>query len=164
MDALTEESLNKLIKPDLLALVVSLQSKINSVNSYSVNEFYKMREGFDQIKSDLSVTKRVNTLTSERLQTIEKQYWTNAQYSRRVPRNLLHSFISWWKISQGCCLQSYNKVWRWRAWKTVTELAKGLRSSLNFVKTNFEVLKVRKNLTKLPMEDFQLTSQNKLYF
>lgn len=95
MDALTEESSNKLIKPDLLALVVSLQSKINSVNSYSVNELHKMREGFDQIKSDLSVTKRVNTLTSERLQTIEKQYWTNAQYSRRVPRNLLHSFISW---------------------------------------------------------------------
>lgn len=95
MDALTEESSNKLIKPDLLALVVSLQSKINSVNSYSVNELHKKREGFDQIKSDLSVTKRVNTLTSERLQTIEKQYWTNAQYSRRVPRNLLHSFISW---------------------------------------------------------------------
>lgn len=95
MDALTEESSNKLIKPDLLALVVSLQSKINSVNSYSVNELHKKREGFDQIKSDLSVTKRVNTLTSERLQTIEKQYWTNAQYFRRVPRNLLHSFISW---------------------------------------------------------------------
>ena len=135
MDALTEESSNKLIKPDLLALVVSLQSKINSVNSYSVNELHKKREGFDQIKSDLSVTKRVNTLTSEWLQTIEKQYWTNAQYSRRVPRNLLHSFISWWKISQGCCLQSYNEAWRWsvyltRAWKTVTELAKGLRSSL----------------------------------
>lgn len=65
MDALTEESSNKLIKPDLLALVVSLQSKINSVNSYSVNELHKKREGFDQIKSDLSVTKRVNTLTSE---------------------------------------------------------------------------------------------------
>ena len=42
-----------------------------------------MREGFDQMKSDLSVTKKVITLLSERLQSIEKQCWTNAQYSRR---------------------------------------------------------------------------------
>ena len=42
-----------------------------------------MREGFDQMKSDLSVTKKVNTLLSERLEIIEKQYWRNAQYSRR---------------------------------------------------------------------------------
>ena len=33
MAALTDESLNKLNKPDLVALVVSLQSKMDSVNS-----------------------------------------------------------------------------------------------------------------------------------
>ena len=66
MVALTKESLSKLIEPDLLALAVCLQSKIN--------ELRKMREGLDQIKSDLSVTKRLNTLTSQRLYTIEKQY------------------------------------------------------------------------------------------
>ena len=83
MAALTEESLNKLNKPDLVALVVSLQSKMDSVNSDLVAELRKMREGFDQMKSDLSVTKKVNTLLSERLQIIEKQCWSNAQYSRR---------------------------------------------------------------------------------
>ena len=31
-----------------------------------------MREGFDQMKSDMSVTKKVNTLLSERPQTIDK--------------------------------------------------------------------------------------------
>ena len=72
MAALTEESLNKLNKPDLVALVVSLQSKMDSVNSDLVAELRKMREGFDQMKSDLSITKKVNTLLSERLQTIEK--------------------------------------------------------------------------------------------
>ena len=41
-----------------------------------------MREGFDQMKSDLTVTKKVNPLLSERLQTIEKQSLANAQYSR----------------------------------------------------------------------------------
>ena len=83
MAALTEESLNKLNKPDLVALVVNLQSKMDSVNSDLVAELRKMREGFDQMKSDMSVTKKVNTLSSERLQTTEKQCWENAQYSRR---------------------------------------------------------------------------------
>ena len=57
MAALTEESLNKLNKPDLIALVVNLQSKMDSVNSDLVAELRKMREGFDQMKSDLSVAK-----------------------------------------------------------------------------------------------------------
>ena len=60
-------------KPDLVALVVSLQRKMDSVNSDLVAELRKMREGFYQIKSDLSVTKKVGTLLSERLQTIGKQ-------------------------------------------------------------------------------------------
>ena len=45
---------------------------MNSVNSDLVAGLHNMREGFDQMKSDLSVTKKVNTLLSERLQTIEK--------------------------------------------------------------------------------------------
>ena len=58
MAALTEESLNKLNKPDIVALVVNLQSKMDSVNSNLIAELRKMREGFDQMKSDLSVTKK----------------------------------------------------------------------------------------------------------
>ena len=56
---------------------------MDSVNSDLVAELPKMREGFDQMKSDLSATKKVNSLLSERLQTIEKQCWVRAQYSRR---------------------------------------------------------------------------------
>ena len=58
MAALTEESLNKLNKPALVALVVSLQSKMYSVNSELAAELRKMRQGFDQIKLDLSFTKK----------------------------------------------------------------------------------------------------------
>ena len=67
MAVLTEESLNKLSKPDLVALAVNLHNKMDSVNSDLVAELRKMREGFDQMKSDLSITKKVNTLLSERL-------------------------------------------------------------------------------------------------
>ena len=62
MAALTEESLNKLNKPDLVALVVNLQSKMDSVNSDLVAELRKMREGFDQMKSDLNITKKDSKL------------------------------------------------------------------------------------------------------
>ena len=48
MAALAEESpLNKINKPGLVALVVSLQSKMDSVNSDLVAELREMREGFD---------------------------------------------------------------------------------------------------------------------
>ena len=47
MAALTEESLSKLNKPDLVTLVVNLQSKMDSINSDLVAELRKMREGFD---------------------------------------------------------------------------------------------------------------------
>ena len=58
MASLTEESLNKLNKPDLVVLVVILENKMDSVNSGLVAELRKKREGFDQMKSDLSVTKK----------------------------------------------------------------------------------------------------------
>ena len=50
MVALTEESLNKLNKPDLVALVINLQSNMDSVNSDLVAELHKTREEFDQMK------------------------------------------------------------------------------------------------------------------
>ena len=62
MAALTEESVKKLNKPDLVVLVVNLESKMDSVNSDLVAALHKMREGFDQMKSGLSVTKKVNSL------------------------------------------------------------------------------------------------------
>ena len=47
MAALTEESLNKLSRPDLVALVVNLQRKMDSLNSDIVSELHKIKEGFD---------------------------------------------------------------------------------------------------------------------
>ena len=73
MTALTEESLNKLNKPDFVALVVSLQSKMDSVNSDLVAELRKMRDGFDQMKSGLSVTKSEQSIIR-----------ANSNYRKRV--------------------------------------------------------------------------------
>ena len=58
MATLTKESLNKQIKLDLVVtLLVTLQSKMGSVNSDLVLELNKTRKVFRQIKSDLSVRK-----------------------------------------------------------------------------------------------------------
>ena len=43
MAVLTEESLNKLNKPDLVTLVANLQRKMDSVNTDLVAELRKMR-------------------------------------------------------------------------------------------------------------------------
>ena len=67
-----EESLNKLSKPDSVALVASLESKVNLVNSDLVTNIRKMREGFYQIKSDLRVTKKTPKY-SARQTVLEKQ-------------------------------------------------------------------------------------------
>ena len=58
MAALTEESQNNLNKRDLIALAVSFQSKMDSVNSDLVTDLCKMKEDFDQMKFYLSVAKK----------------------------------------------------------------------------------------------------------
>lgn len=53
------------------------------MNTDLVEELFEMREKFDEMESDMSVTRKVNTLLSKRLQTIEWQCLVNAQYSKR---------------------------------------------------------------------------------
>ena len=169
MAALTEESLNKLYKTDLVVLVVSLQSKMDSVNSDLAAELRKMREGFDQMKSDLSITKKVNTLLSERLQTIEKQYWRNAQYSRRecleisgipssVSDNDLEDVVCKAIAKAGVEVSGKDIDDCHRIGKRATTIVKFCKR-----KVSKQVLNVRKDLTKLSMENLQLTGQGKLY-
>ena len=45
---------------------------MNSVNSDLVAELRKMREEFDQMKSDLSVTKKVNTAIVRKIPNYRK--------------------------------------------------------------------------------------------
>ena len=63
MAPLTEEPLNKFNKPDLVAPVLSVKNKTDSVNGDLVADLRKIMEGFDQIKSvcHRNVTNKVNT-------------------------------------------------------------------------------------------------------
>ena len=95
MSSYTKENLDKLLKKDLIATGLAMQSKM-SVNSAEVlEEIRKLNSKFHVLQSDLLVTKKVNSELSSRLVNMECQCWTNAQYSRRefievvgVPREL----------------------------------------------------------------------------
>ena len=90
----TEETLDKLLKKDLISIVLSQQTEMDAGNS-EIMKIRKFNENFEKLQSKLTVVKQVNSLLSERLISMERQCWTNAQYSRReclelvgVPRSV----------------------------------------------------------------------------
>ena len=90
MATLTEESSKKLSRTDLVAFVVNLQDKVETMKS-NLNEKVsnlteedkKLNTYFQLLKSDFSATSIENNSLNERLIALEKQRWVNAQYSRR---------------------------------------------------------------------------------
>ena len=95
MSKYTEETLDKLLKKDLISIVVSQQTEMDAANSEIMDQIRKFNENLEKLKSELIVVKQVNSVLSEKLVSMERQCWTNAQYSRRkclelvgVPRSV----------------------------------------------------------------------------
>ena len=85
MAALTEESLNKLSKTDLVALAVNQQDKMETMKSNLnekvsnlTEEVKKLNTNFELVKSDFSATRIENNSLNERLIALERQCWANA--------------------------------------------------------------------------------------
>ena len=83
MASLTEESLSKLSKQELISMMLKMQHKMESSDTKFAEEVRKLNESFEQLKSDLAVTKNVNNQLHNRFVNMERQCWANAQYSRR---------------------------------------------------------------------------------
>ena len=47
------------------------------------NELSDLKEDFEKLGSDLSVARQVNLVLRERVSSLERQCWSNSQYSRR---------------------------------------------------------------------------------
>ena len=80
MPQYTEESLDKLLKRELILIVLSLDEQNRSleirmpeVNNEVVEEIRKFNENFSKLQSELSVAKRVNTELTKRIVTLERQ-------------------------------------------------------------------------------------------
>ena len=90
MPQYTEESLDKLLKRELILIVLSLEeqnrsleSRMPEVNNEVVEEIPKFNENFSKLQSELYIAKPVNTELTKRIVTLERQCWANAQYSRK---------------------------------------------------------------------------------
>ena len=83
MSKYTEETLDKLLKKDLISIVLSQQTQMDAANSEIMDQLCKFNENFEKLQSELIVVKQVNSMLSERLVSMERQCWANAQYSRR---------------------------------------------------------------------------------
>ena len=81
MSIYTEEALDKLNKKDLITILLSLQSKVESANNEILSQVRQLNQKFSQLESENSVVKQANSLLSKRL---ERQCWANAQYSRKM--------------------------------------------------------------------------------
>ena len=83
MSSYTEENLDKLLKKDFIAIILTMQTKMPADNAEVLEEIRNLNSKFDIMQSDLVVTQKVNSQLSSRLVNMEYQYWANAQYSRR---------------------------------------------------------------------------------
>ena len=83
MSIYTEEALDKLNKKELITILLSLQSKVESSNNEILDQVRQLNQKFNQLESENSIVNQANSLLSKRLVNMERQCWANAQYSRR---------------------------------------------------------------------------------
>ena len=83
MSIYTEETLDKLNKKELITILLSLQSKVESANNEILDQVRQLNQKFSQLEAKYSVVKQGNSLLSKRFVDMERQCWGNAQYSRR---------------------------------------------------------------------------------
>ena len=72
---LPEEALRKLTKDE--------QSKFNSALANIDKDMGELRNDFKKLDVDLAISRSVNTKLRDRIISLERQCWSNSQYSRR---------------------------------------------------------------------------------
>ena len=83
--ALNEAALRKPGKEEIFKLVLGYQSKFDSTLS-SINgiktDLFELRKYHEKLKSDVIITKQVNTTLCDKMKFLGRQCWANEQYSR----------------------------------------------------------------------------------
>ena len=79
----TEAALIKLSKSELVQLVLQAEASLASQITNPTTEVKDVLRYFKKLEADLAVTKNVNSKLMERVLQTKRQYWANAQYSRR---------------------------------------------------------------------------------
>ena len=79
----TEDNLDKLLKKDLISIILSQQRKIDQDNIGWLDESRKLNYNFSKLEADVKIAKKINNLLSQRVVDLERQCWANTQYLRR---------------------------------------------------------------------------------
>ena len=67
MSTYTKEALDKLNKKELITILLSLQSKVESANNEIIDQVRQLNQKFSQLESEYSIVKQANSLLSKRL-------------------------------------------------------------------------------------------------
>ena len=79
----TEATLKGLNKPNLIKLVLQLESEMNSDIKELTSEIRELVAQMKKFEVDIAIVKNVNEKLVNQLIETERQCWANAQYSRR---------------------------------------------------------------------------------
>ena len=82
MAKLSEESLNKLTKHELMTFSMNLQEKNESIQHDVKDEVRELKECVKKLEEELALSRNISELLSDRLVNMERQCWANSQYSR----------------------------------------------------------------------------------
>ena len=80
---LSEETLPKLTKDELVDLSLEYQNKFTSTLARIEGDIDNLRKDLKKSEADLTITTNVNSKFRERVVSLERQCWSNNQYSRR---------------------------------------------------------------------------------
>ena len=83
MSQYTLEALDKMLKRELIPIVLSWPNKIIEDNNVKLQEMHKFNDNFAKLQAESVVIKRINSELCKRIVTMERQCWANAQYSER---------------------------------------------------------------------------------
>ena len=83
MAKLSEESLNKPAKPELIAFSMNLQEENESIQHDVKDEIRELKKCLKKLEGKLAPSKKISELLSDRLVNMERQCWVNARYSTR---------------------------------------------------------------------------------
>ena len=78
-----EEALRKLTKYELVNLSLEYQSKFNSTLANVDKDIGELRNNFKKLEAGLAISRSVNAKLKDRIASLERQCWSNSQYSRR---------------------------------------------------------------------------------
>ena len=109
----TEVTLKGLNKPDLIKLVLQLESEMNSDIKELTLKFRELVTQMKKVEADIAIVKNVNKKLVNQLIKTEQQCWANPQYSRHeclevvgiptsIPNNSLETIIQGFLINLEC--------------------------------------------------------------